>query len=60
MGVHTVSGYNTVVITDNSYNWLRKIQQKLFNNKYYKVLAQRKSKVYDECTGTMDNNKATG
>ena len=28
------------------------------NNKYYKVMAERKSKVYDQCTGTMDNQEA--
>ena len=58
MGVHTVGGYNTFVVTDNAYNWLRKIQMKLFNNKYYKVLSQRSSKVFDECTGTMEDEKA--
>ena len=31
---------------------------KLFNNKYYKVMAQRDSKVFDECTGTMEDKKA--
>ena len=58
MGAHTVSEYNTVVVSDNAYNWLRRTQNKLFNNKYYKVMAQRTAKVYDECTGTMSDEEA--
>ena len=59
MGAHGVGTYNPVVISDNAYNWLdRETQLKVINNKYYKVMAERKSKVYDQCTGTMDNQEA--
>ena len=59
MGAHGVGTYNPVVISDNAYNWLdRETQLKVMNNKYYKVMAERKSKVYDQCTGTMDNQEA--
>ena len=59
MGAHGVGTYNPVVISDNAYNWLdRETQLRIINNKYYKVMAERKSKVYDQCTGTMDNQEA--
>ena len=59
MGAHTVSSYNTIIVSDNEYSWLRDRQMELFNNKYYKVMAERKSKLYDQCVGTMDNKAAT-
>ena len=55
MGAHTVSDYNTIMVTDNAYSWLRRRQMELFNNKYYKVMAERKSKIWDQCIGTMDD-----
>ena len=58
MGAHTTSKYNVLVNTDNTYAWLRQMQNSLFNNRYYKVLSERKSKVYDECIGTMSNEVA--
>ena len=58
MGAHSVGEYTPVIVSDNAYNWLRKTQLKLFNNKYYKVMAQRSSKVFDECTGTMADEEA--
>jgi hypothetical protein len=58
MGAHTVGEFNPIW-SRNNYGWVKDIQKSLFNNKYYKVLAQRSSKVGDTCTGTMADQTPT-
>ena len=59
MGAHTIGRFHPLVISDNDYGWMNAGKQnKLLNNKYYKILAERDAKVQEECTGTMDDQKA--
>ena len=52
MGVHAVGRLN-VQFSGNAYSWVR--GAKLFNNKYYKLLAGEPDRVFDSCTGTLDD-----
>ena len=39
MGAHTIGRFHSLVISDNKYGWLQPDHQnRLWNNKYYKVL----------------------
>ena len=39
MGAHTIGQFHSLVISDNKYGWLQPDHQnRLWNNKYYKVL----------------------
>ena len=52
MGVHAVGRLN-VQFSGNAYSWVR--GAKLFNNKYYKLLAGVPDRVFESCTGTLDD-----
>ena len=52
MGVHAVGRLN-VQFSGNAYSWVR--GAKLFNNKYYKLMAGVPDRVFESCTGTMDD-----
>ena len=55
MGVHAVGRLN-VQFSGNAYSWVR--GAKLFNNKYYKLLAGVPDRVFESCTGTLDDKVA--
>ena len=52
MGVHAVGRLN-VQFSGNAYSWVR--GAKLFNNKYYKLLAGEPDRVFESCTGTLED-----
>ena len=52
MGVHAVGRLN-VQFSGNAYSWVR--GAKLFNNKYYKLMAGVPDRVFESCTGTLDD-----
>ena len=52
MGVHAVGRLN-VQFSGNAYSWVR--GTKLFNNKYYKLMAGVPDRVFESCTGTLDD-----
>ena len=52
MGAHAVGRLN-VQFSGNAYSWVR--GAKLFNNKYYKLMAGVPDRVFESCTGTLDD-----
>jgi len=57
MGVHAVGKLNSV-FSGNAYSWVR--DARLFNNKYYKLMAGTPDRVFESCTGTLDDQPAPG
>ena len=53
-GVHGVGQFSH--FSGNAYSWLR--GTKLFNNKYYKVMAGEPDRVFNSCVGTLDDKPA--